>query len=573
MKLSAPRRRIIKRYVLWLVLGFAITLGVVASQSSYVQALISRENGPGAAHTSGHPVRQPAAVTSGLVAWYPLDGDVKDYSGNGYDGGTLTNFTGTSDGYVSGKFGKGLMFNSATSDYVPTTTQSPFNFTDQSFTISAWIKDAAGGIIFAADGAHGGWGIFAGNGASGTGVTLKQTGGCTVMTGGATLSNLYNTGWHFLLAVVTTSTTVSANNTANIYEDNVLVGTETGSTCLYGGPTVAASLGARDHGGSQYFSGVSDDIRVYNRALSSAEMTTLYQASSPIACDQTCAAWWKLDETGGNTVHDATGNTGNQFNDNGNTASGTGVLSKDAVFVAASTQKLTTSVAASADLSPGTGDFSYSLWMKPTSHTVNSDVLYNGASGSTTAGLDLRYLTSGVLEPLFSDGTNRAFFTSVATLSNGTWYHVVVTGSRAGNMTLYINGSSDSSVSITTESLSSVSITNFVLGFGGGTSNYYDGALDEVAVWHRVLSSTEVTDLYNSGSGKTLSGLTDAEKQSLVSYWNLDENSSGSGAIQRNDSYAGIGSLSSTSPTMFPKEGIQTSKPIIIYLREKHVVT
>lgn len=36
----------------------------------------------------------------------------------------------------------------------------------------------------------------------------------------------------------------------------------------------------------------------------------------------------------------------------------------------------------------------------------------------------------------------------------------------------------------------------------GGTASFLDGALDEVAIWKRVLSSAERTELYNSGSGR-----------------------------------------------------------------------
>ena len=35
-----------------------------------------------------------------------------------------------------------------------------------------------------------------------------------------------------------------------------------------------------------------------------------------------------------------------------------------------------------------------------------------------------------------------------------------------------------------------------------GNSYYYNGILDEIGVWDRELTSTEVTELYNSGSGK-----------------------------------------------------------------------
>jgi hypothetical protein len=64
---------------------------------------------------------------------------------------------------------------------------------------------------------------------------------------------------------------------------------------------------------------------------------------------------------------------------------------------------------------------------------------------------------------------------------------------------LYINGSLDKTASET-----SSSIPNYAgnLGFGilqGNTSGYLDGRLDDIRVYNRALSSSEVKQLYNMG--------------------------------------------------------------------------
>lgn len=38
------------------------------------------------------------------------------------------------------------------------------------------------------------------------------------------------------------------------------------------------------------------------------------------------------------------------------------------------------------------------------------------------------------------------------------------------------------------------------------TGNYFDGILDEVAIWKRVLTPEERTYLYNNGTGRTYTG-------------------------------------------------------------------
>jgi len=42
---------------------------------------------------------------------------------------------------------------------------------------------------------------------------------------------------------------------------------------------------------------------------------------------------------------------------------------------------------------------------------------------------------------------------------------------------------------------------NFLIGAIHGGGDYMDGLVDEVGIWNKVLTSGEITDLYNSGSG------------------------------------------------------------------------
>ncbi len=68
--------------------------------------------------------------------------------------------------------------------------------------------------------------------------------------------------------------------------------------------TPGVNFGASSGGGNA-FNGKLDDIRIYGRALSAAEVTSLTQAGTPSPGP---AAWYKLDETDSGTVVDATGN-------------------------------------------------------------------------------------------------------------------------------------------------------------------------------------------------------------------------------------------------------------------------
>ena len=57
-------------------------------------------------------------------------------------------------------------------------------------------------------------------------------------------------------------------------------------------------------------------------------------------------------------------------------------------------------------------------------------------------------------------------------------------------------------------------------------NNYatFDGMIDEVSYWDKALSSTEVTELYNSGSAADLSS--HSAVSNLVSWWRMGDNAS-----------------------------------------------
>ena len=92
------------------------------------------------------------------------------------------------------------------------------------------------------------------------------------------------------------------------------------------------------------------------------------------------------------------------------------------------------------------------------------------------------------------------------TYSNNNWHFLTAVWDRAGNQTYYMDGRAINSVSIAARAADNM-ITNDYLIIGGyGDASgyccypgfYYNGQLDEIQIYNRALSSTEVTNLYNS---------------------------------------------------------------------------
>ena len=96
------------------------------------------------------------------------------------------------------------------------------------------------------------------------------------------------------------------------------------------------------------------------------------------------------------------------------------------------------------------------------------------------------------------------------------WHHLVVTydGSAVlGGVKMYLDGSALSMSEVSDDlEIDDDMLTSTDMSFGSFINNtssnsvvgMFDGHMDEIAIWDKVISSDEVTDLYNSGDGNDL---------------------------------------------------------------------
>lgn len=215
-------------------------------------------------------------------------------------------------------------------------------------------------------------------------------------------------------------------------------------------------------------------------------------------------SYWELEETS-STRFDS--HASNNLTDTNTVLSGTGIQGTAADFERTNLEYLTIAAGHTLNI---TGDLSISMWVNfetsPVSATqmlayhsagtVSTEQFYllaynNG--GNVGINLRTRYNSSSGINDVVEN---------ISGFSTGVWYHIVVTASNTNTRgRVYINGSqvgTDTTFSATAPQ--SVS-ANFRLGRDQSSGIYFDGLMDEVAVWSKELSSTEVTNLYNSGSG------------------------------------------------------------------------
>ncbi len=210
----------------------------------------------------------PLYNASGLVGWWPLDGNANDMSGNGNNGTLINNPT-----YVAGKIGQALSFNGS-SNYV---TIPKIPAIAQQFTISIWANrmgngsHASGSCLFSIDGTSwsttGGF-LFYDNDSGIVSARIRNQ-SANVETGANVIINAVNGTWEHYVAVwnYPTLTTYLNGALANSMTWNYNVGWNTYNT----------QIGDWNSGNwfAQYF---IDDVRIYNRALSAAEVQALYNA-------------------------------------------------------------------------------------------------------------------------------------------------------------------------------------------------------------------------------------------------------------------------------------------------------
>ncbi|MCX6881916.1 MAG: LamG domain-containing protein, partial [Verrucomicrobia bacterium] len=197
---------------------------------------------------------QPSFLTNGLVAYYPFNGNANDASGNGRHGTQLLG------NFITNRFG-----NSASAFEIPAGNSGwnwgvdsgiSDNFSD-SVTLALWFKTLEGGILIT----HGTAGyidpyisvsndqLFFRASAPENGLDYRDI-------------SITDGKWHSVVATI-------SGTTDHLYFDGRLVATGNN-------PTPASSgtwkLGPASSG--------YDDVRIYNRALSSNEVAQLYAYES-----------------------------------------------------------------------------------------------------------------------------------------------------------------------------------------------------------------------------------------------------------------------------------------------------
>ena len=208
------------------------------------------------------------AQNVGLVAAYGFNEGagtaVADASGNGITG-TINNAAWT----AAGKYGQALSFN-GTSSYVDLGNPAGLQITG-SMTWSAWIyatdNPPDDGQILSKSGDNDGWQFKTSpdTGPHTFGIGVSSNGGSTTQRYSQT-SRALNT-WYYVAGVYNAAARTLDIYVNGVLDNGVLSGTVPSSQF---NSSLNVNIGRRS--GGYYFQGTIDEVRIYNRALSQAEI-------------------------------------------------------------------------------------------------------------------------------------------------------------------------------------------------------------------------------------------------------------------------------------------------------------
>ena len=450
-----------------------------------------------------------------------------DFSGNGNEG-TLQ----SSPTWIAGKYGNALNFTGSNS--VDLTDQDYFSPSVTDMTISIWARVPVNASS-------------AGNGGSGnTGRNMLAKGvSSPVAQWEWTLENDRNTKFCFSAYTLagTGRGAVCVDRTMNdglwhhylitindgvedvVYIDNVEVASITSFSGSMGNGSKEVQIGRRGDG--NYFIGDIDEVRIFNRVLSDAEISRLYQAGivqvKSVNKNGLVGAW-NFDEGRGTQAGDISVN-GYSGTLNGNTS---WVAGRRGTALNFDGNGDYVNLGAPSGLAGLQVPVTITGWFKLSSSGSFRTVY--GAYLATSAGRlwSMVRIDSGVLKyyTTISSGSIQSYGTFTPTVGEWHFFSVTVSGS-VSSPTISIT-LDDQTQSSSLAALSSTPNTSVDIYIGGNqshpTTEGFVGTIDDIKVYNRALSDDEVQGIYKSSATTINTNTTSGSslESGLVGYWSFN---------------------------------------------------
>ena len=429
-----------------------------------------------------------ATLDTSVYSVYNADLNANDSYGT--NNGT---FTGTAT-YSTGVINNAFSFNGSSYVALPTNTHE---FTGD-FTVSFWINltSVTGNCCpvanYMTSGVRNGWLITIQNDKS---ISFNGFYSDIQYASYSSSSSAISTGvWTHIVLVHQAGVGVT------MYKNGSVLGTGFSNGSLGYYSTTYPTIGASHYNGAlvnDYVTGAMDAVTFWSRTLTATEVIQLYNVGSGVQYPYSNKLLPSLrDQFGSNDgtamgglTYD-TGKIGSSFIFNGTNS-----------FIKLPTNSLNF-----------TGDFSISAWIYiPTGYIGTSEIIilcneYVATYFNNPYGWYLLLVGNSVYFETHVGTNTTTNLIASHTFTTAAWHHIVLTRKAGTRSSIYINGSLANS---DTNTIDPVYSTTHVPTIGAEylVGSIHDNSIanakiDALTTWTRELSSSDVTDLYNSGTGK-----------------------------------------------------------------------
>ena len=271
-----------------------------------------------------------------------------------------------------------------------------------------------------------------------------------------------------------------------IYVDSVLGHTLAASKNV----NVTANLKIGEDDDSNRFMGKIDELAIWDRALTQAEVTEIYNGGKPTNL--------KL-------------NSGNY-------------KSADPVIVSTKSVDFDgieayLEVQANSTFAFGNNNFTLSSWFNL--DDLNTGYNYVVAIGNNSSGQQAGIGVTNEKKLFLSAFSSPIVQTSALQIEFGKWNNIVAsyTGGSTDAVSFYLNGVLIDTLSISLD----VQVGKVMIGAHVGETSFFNGQIDEVGIFNAALTSDQVIELYNQGVPSNLLTSTAGEDGTLVGYWKMGD--------------------------------------------------
>lgn len=461
----------------------------------------------------------PAPV--GLVAWWTGNGNTLDLRSR--NNGTLQNGA----TFTTGQVGQSFLFDGVNDSIDSLASPNPvLNFGSNNFTVEAWVKTSSSGTAR----------TIYGNGYNINPLVLmriesdnrarfiiRDNAGVALDVLGTT-TNLNDGVWHHIAGI-------REGTTARLYVDGVQQNSasngafdQINSVCNFAfiGGFRSDSV-CTSPANEAFFNGSIDEVSVYNRNLSTAEIQSIFNSSTTGKCQPTATiapsglgSLFSGDATTSSTNNNlfllSTGTPGFAI---GKVGQGFNLDGIDDDYHNSFMHNVINFVS---------GSYSIELWAKPNTLSGTKTLISQRSiiPPNPNLGYALFCNSSGFWKADFTDTTNTVISAVSSTpATTGSFTHLTMVIDRGTNqLRLYVNGVLQSQQSFTAGN-TGVANPQMTIGAsesGGVRSDFFNGVIDEVSFYNRAITQNEITSIFNAGiAGKLKSGTTSTGSDVIVS--------------------------------------------------------